>query len=331
MKKIGGFFGLHLPEQAARHNFLTLWGLQRRPHRFFANGRSALHQALIECSPKTLWLPAFCCASLMPATKVAVRFFPITSAFSPDVDFLKTHVQAGDAVLAIDYFGLNPSRDFLHHAASTPGITWIEDRAQAMLPARKAWGDCVIYSPRKLLGVPDGGILVGAQGEETSWNADPAFIHAALLRYEDEEEQHNDTWYAAFTAQENAQRVSDTGMSRIGRHILAATDPRPLIRARQRNYATLNRLLPGRALIDANPRDFVPLGFPLRVRDRRKTVDTLAASGIFTGHYWPDMPSPAAEFVEAHRLAEELVLLPVDHRYDAQDMQRIGDALRPLL
>jgi len=333
--KIGGFFPLHLPERAKKNSVLALWGVPAHPHLFFGNARSALSCLLQLKKPAILWLPAYSCMALAEAAGgTRLRFFPLRADLSPDADFLKSRVKPGEAVVAIDYFGRGPGPEFLKLVRSAPDILWIEDRAQAFLPAREPWGDYVLYSPRKLLGVPDGGILVSRwqalPAPEQPGHEDAGFLRAALLRYEDRDEKQNDVWYAAYTEQEENMQVSLRAMSRISRCILAAADPAPLMRKRKANYDALMAELGDIALLPAAA-DFVPFGFPVRVPERAKLASGLHAQGIFAAHHWPELPSPASQFAAEHRLAERLLTLPVDHRYGRREMRRIAAAVRKAL
>jgi len=330
-KKIGGFFPLGLPLSEIPQNILTLWQIQKYSHLFFANGRSALHHLLKFLSPKTLWLPAYSCAAIVEAaqnTGALLRFFPITEQLLPDSRYLKKNIKPKDAVLAIDYFGRNPNTEFTDFAKEYSDIDWIEDRAQALSPGTAAWADFVIYSPRKLLGVPDGGILVSRKSElprsKPPFNLDADFIKPSLLRYEDREETHNNIWHGANTAYEKSLAVIDFTMSRISHDILAATDPKPLITARQDNYRLLMQKLQNLALLTGDDNNFAPLGFPIRVKNRKKVAAFLHAKGIFAAHHWPELPCAPDAFVFEHELAANILTLPCDHRYGKSDMEKIA-------
>ncbi len=329
MKKIGGFFPLHLPEKKKGHSFLSLWNIEKLNHSFFSNGRSALSHFLADIKPKTLWLPAYSCDSIREAaahSSTNFRFYPMLPGLSPDCRYLERHIKPKDAVLAIDYFGRNPFREFIDFVSSTPDIVWIEDRAQAILPSRKAWGDVVLYSPRKILGVPDGGIIVSKRllpHLKHEWNSSPDFIHASLLRYEDIEEEHNSIWHSIYQTNEKRMTISSYSMSRISYYILASTDPRPLIKKRHENYDYLMKELKEYSLMPAKDRSFVPFGFPIRTKNKDKLTKILHENKIFAAHHWPELPSNPKEFPGEHLLSEQLLTLPVDHRYDTRDMKRI--------
>jgi len=330
-KKIGGFFPLDLPLPKVSQNILALWQASEYSHLFFANGRSALNHLLKLKNTKTLWLPAYSCTSLTEAaqnTGASLRFFPITEQLSPDCGYLKKNIKSKDAVLAIDYFGRNPDVAFTHLVNEYSDIDWIEDRAQALSPGTSPWGDFIIYSPRKLLGVPDGGVLVSRKSKlpevKQALNPDADFIKPSLLRYEDKEEAHNNIWHAANSAHEKSMVASNFPMSRISRDILAATKPAPLISARKANYRVLMKALQNIALLPDDDTSFTPLGFPIRLKNRQKVATFLHTNGIFAAIHWPELLCSPNEFAFEHELKTHILTLPCDHRYDKSDMEKIA-------
>lgn len=333
MKKTGGFFPLHLPEKNNKHSLARLWKLDQYSSLFFSNGRSALHHLINKLSPSTLWLPAYCCAALAQAavnTSASIRYFPL-QGFTPDVDFLRRNIKASDMVVAVDYFGRAPDAAFRELAASRPDITWVEDRAQAIAPGEQ-WGEYILYSPRKVVGVADGGIIVNTRGVFAEpahvFNEDTAFASAALLRYEDVQEAHNNVWYDAYKHSESSMKISQHAMSRLSRYILSYVDARPLIKKRKANYEVLSDLLSDIAMLPVGEVDFVPLGLPIKVNNKPEVAAFLHKKGIFAASHWPDMPSPEAEFASEHAMCSNMLTLPVDHRYGKADMKRIAKLVR---
>lgn len=333
--KVGGFFPLELPSPV-EGNVWSLWGLDDKAL-CMRNARSALNLLIALRNPNAVWLPAYSCPALAQSVPpfVPVRFFPLDKDLSPDVAYLRTHVKKGDMVVAIDYFGRPPAADFCVMAVSTPDIIWVEDRAQAMHTGEDAWGGYELYSPRKLIGVPDGGILASKNLPlpvlENAFLPAPDFIHASLLRAEDATEAHNDQWYAANRTYENTMGVEDIPMSRISRAILKSTDARPLMEARRTNHTVLQEMLPDLAALERMDGDYVPFGFPIRVKESDRIANTLHAEGIFVARHWPELPSDAQEFHHEHVLARHMITLPVDHRYNPQQMEMMAKRVRMAL
>src|SRR5207302_4980229 len=91
-----------------------------------------------------------------------IRFYHVGRDLEADVSKLNREAVPGDLVVGVDYFGY-PVGSALRGLSTTRGdLFFVEDRAQALAPSGDFWGDWCLYSPRKLLGVADGGILVAA-------------------------------------------------------------------------------------------------------------------------------------------------------------------------
>jgi dTDP-4-amino-4,6-dideoxygalactose transaminase len=76
------------------------------------------------------------------------------------------------------------------------------------------------------------------------------------------------------------------------------------------------------------PEGVVPLGFPIRVRPRDSIRTALFQQEIYPPVHWPLEACVPASFEASHHLADEIMTLPCDQRYDADDMRRIAAALR---
>ena len=325
---IGGFFGLELPE--ALGGFISLWDVPARPA--FANARSALAALVEATAPPKVWLPAYICAEMadaVPAGKLA--FYPVGDGLTPDIGVLESSARPGDLVLAVNFFGRAPAREFLDFVGQRTDLVVVEDCAHSIDTGVPAWGHWRLFSPRKLMGVPDGGLLIPSRPQTIiptglASEFDMAIFEAALRRFEDEEETRNASWHAANQARESAGQISNRRMSRLSRTLLGLLDPGPVIRRRKENFAALQERLAQFAFLKDRVPAYVPFGFPVRVDSRRRhgILSALSARGIFAACHWNDLPSPAGMFPAEHQLAAELITLPCDQRYGPEDMAQVA-------
>ncbi|MDF1586578.1 aspartate aminotransferase family protein [Marinimicrococcus flavescens] len=331
---IGGVFPLELPcGVTPGGSLLDAWSRDASFLHAFGNARSALAWLLGEVRPRRLWLPGFICreaAGAAAAAGIEPLWFDVAADLSPRLE--EAALEAGDAVLAVDYFGQPPPAAFRQLAARRRDVLWIEDRAQAMEPG-EAWGDVLLVSPRKLLGVADGGLLIGRAGAPglpapgLAPASDPALLWRPLLERL-EAETANGRWYASYQASEETHRVAPTAMTALSRGILERTAAAPIAAARRRNFAALARLLPDLAAIAGADPAWVPFGFPVRLPDPAAASRALAGKGMFCPRHWASLPSPAAACPDAHRLAATLLTLPCDQRYDEEAMTRLAFEVR---
>lgn len=329
---IGGVFALEEPvRQADGETLLERWSKGAAAVHLFHNARSALSHILDTLQPSRLWLPAYLCPEILQAVPddLTLLYYPVGSALEPNFEVLESETRAGDAVLGIAYFGRPQPPVWRSMAERRQDILWIEDYAQALDTGRGPLSSLRIYSPRKLLGAPDGGILVDTDGKVPApvleLPGDTKFIEPYRMRATDPAGQHNEHWYAAFRSVEAAMAVSNKAMSAKSRRILAQTAIAPMAKARRRNYQTLLEALPSHALFGDLPIDWAPLGFPMRFQDAGGLCARLAEHRVFAPRHWRNLPSPESDFPEEHALSRSLLTLPCDQRYNEEGMRFMAE------
>lgn len=326
---IGGFIGLEAPAAAP-----ALRAFESGDLLYFRNARAALSHLLSSLGGARVWLPAYVCADLAEGASAggcSVLFYPVGQALAPDAGFLRKRLQTGDAVVSVDYFGAAAAdRALPELAAETPDLIWIQDRAQALWPDEAAWAQHLLYSPRKVIGVPDGGVLVSRRSAppEPDWRQGDSIGHLlpAIMRFEDADGTQREVWRAAYRAAEEAMSAEPFPMSRLARALLPAIDVTTAIARRRRNAAALEARVADCALFMA-PRlsAGTPLGVPVLTSDAAAVQGRMAERGVFCPRHWPDLPSPPSEFAAEHALSRRLLTLPCDHRYGEEDMARVAD------
>lgn len=328
---IGGFFGLDpaaadapgAPDFGEGHTLL------------FWNARAALAHLLATLDVKRVWLPAYICTAAADAAARdgrEVRFYGVGGDLRPDAAGLSGNLRTGDAVLGVDYFGTAAER-LPNLAQRFPDLVWIQDRAQGLWPDPQPWGTHVIYSPRKVIGAPDGGALVsrGVALPPPVWAPDvnPGRLEPARLRAADPDGRDNAAWYAAYQAAEAAMTCEPLPMSALSRAVAADADGPAIAERRRANAEALldavgaAALFPSERLLAA-----APLGVPVLTRDAAMASQRMAEQRIFCARHWAQLPSPAVDFPAEHALAQRLLTLPCDQRYVAADMARVVAAFR---
>ena len=310
----------------------------------FVNGRSALFCLLNALRPQTVWVPSYLCeAVLHPIRQCEVRlqFFDVDASLNvSSVDWL-ADVSQGDFVILIDYFGFPVDETLLEQAKAT-GAWIVEDACQAMFTEDASIdADFVIYSPRKFVGVPDGGIL----SVRTNRPEARALREIRLMQADD------GWWLQAFTAVYQRNRFDDSGtgrewyklfrdseaqaptglysMSDLSRCLLKRAFNFERIRqTRRANYQMLLDHLSDWALFDTLPASVVPLGFPIRVARRELLLKQLHQQEIFPPIHWPLEGVAPARFVNSHALSREILTLPCDQRYGEANMVRMASLIR---
>ncbi len=310
-----------------------IWASWTGSHRHasgYSSARSALAALLQFRGVERVWLPAYACAALAEGAVAGDRlWYGVDAALEPDLDALAAGLRPGDAVVAIAYFGRPCGEGLRSLAASQPDVLWIEDRAQALDAETPAWAEVLLYSPRKLVGVGDGGVLVSDAPLPTAGRPGASRSAAQAARGIDPDGRRPELWFPLFQTQEAGFVVDDAAISAESRQALERTALPPIAAARLANAAVLHAHL-GDLTLWPEPPDAAPLAVPVRIRRRDAVAAALAMQGLYCARHWPELPSDPVAFPLAHRLAGELLSLPCDHRYGADDMLRIVAALRAL-
>ena len=337
-RPIGGFFERHSPDAAVGQPSLLAAWTGGRPYSAFVNARSAFSALARTWPTATAWLPAFVCGDLLDSALAArTRFYPVLDGFRPDLAEIETQARPGDLVVFVAHFGLPLGAETRAFAARRPDLRIVEDRAQALDAGPPIPGAWLLFSPRKLLGVADGGLLVAPDTTQDppqpTTAADAAALwRAPLLRADDPEGRDNAAWHAANQVKEASMTVGDQAMTEQSLAILAEVALSGLAEPRRANWAVLDRGLHAWSALPADP-GAPPLGYVLRLDPERRgrLLAGLHAHRVFAAVHWPRIAAPAEAFPRETAWTRELVTLPCDHRYDAAAMERIADLANDLL
>lgn len=317
----------------------SVWHLltEGREYARFFNLRSALLRWLWLRGASTLWLPVYCPPMLEEArsqSQIRRKFYGTGSNLQPSLDFLD-EVQPGEAVLTIDYLGRPLSQEFRATLSSRTDVVWVEDKAQSLAPP--ADGHACIYSPRKIFGVPDGGLLVapGAKAmEDWCQPCDPDSIHSRQQALCDAFEKPNPALTLRMAKEDMKRQLSRQRMSRLTETMLRRIPVADVARRRRENWACLHRILGNRCLWDIPVPDFTPYAFPLLLpRDYPAEVlhTLLTQQHVQCQRMWYPLNVPVRLFPLEESLSKRLLLLPCDQRYESEDMELIANMVLQIL
>jgi dTDP-4-amino-4,6-dideoxygalactose transaminase len=330
---IGGLFGLAVSEPVGQArplpDFLSNNAL------LTVNARSAIAILLAHWHPRRVWLPSYLCRALLDSARGAaeVAFYAVDYSLKPaDLTWLE-EVAAGDVVVVIDYFGF-PAPLELVAGARNRGARVLEDASQALLTTGVGSAtDAAVFSPRKFVGVPDGGALIMAPGvaapvaslgppPEAWWTF---AVEAAVRRAAFDAGSGDRGWYDLFRKAEDLAPAGHYAMSGVANELLStAIDYEEVASSRRANYSRLCAALSGLALFPALPDEVVPLGFPVRLRSRDRVRESLHSLEIFAPTHWAIAPFVPPSFSDSHALSAAILTLPCDQRYDYRDMDRMA-------
>ena len=307
MQSIGGYFEWEL---TSRQAFM--------PEAYSINTAHNALRIFLENTPvKRIYLPAYLCDVIPTAIldlDISIDTYFLNENWFPDP---MPELGAEDVMLYVNYFGL---MDTVVSKLVQISDRIIVDQAQALYAS--AQGLASIYSPRKFLGVPDGGYLVCKNQipaiPKRNMRTDN-WIH--LIRRLESGPAAGFQEFKANESRLEQEPIQD--LSEITRRILESID-HDIIKARRRaNYRQLagalsrtNRL----KLIDIDQE--VPMIYPY-LTSERGLRQKLQENGIFTAHYWPGLSDKLPGACFESDLVANLVPLPIDQRYGRADMDAI--------
>lgn len=324
---IGGMFGLPeiqmnnkgVPPFFSGENLLVV------------NARSAIHILVNEINPSKIWLPSYLCDVVFDSLdNYEYGFYEVDASFETSTDWIKD-VRPNDIVIIIDYFGF-PFHPRLAKRIRKSGAWILEDASQALLSEQVGeFSDFVVYSPRKFLGVPDGGILrnntnldfskIRLRRPPQAWWLE-AFL-ATMLRYEFDHYGGNRKWFNLFQETDRDGPVGYFSMSDLSNALLRyGFDYNEIARKRVENYNILQYHLCDFALFPKLLDGVVPIGFPIRLRNRDSVRQKLFDCNIYPPVHWPIKGAIPDIFSQSHQLADTILTVVCDQRYDSEDMEK---------
>ncbi len=314
IKPIGGYFELELSN---RGGFLHDDGI------LLNSGRNALEYILRSLHEiKHLYIPYFTCDVVMePIKKMAIPFsrYHINEHLELSEDI---NVQKGEYILYTNYYGIKDS--YCKVLAEQYGEKLIIDNAQAF------YAKCIaniktFYSPRKYVGIPDGGIAyiegdisIEQYEQDQSWDR----CSHLLKRYD----LIPSDGYADF--KENSHKLANQSikrMSNLTQSLLCSIDFVKIKEARRQNFKELHKAFKSINKLDTiHLDDFeAPLVYPLWIENGKELKSELIKQQIFCATYWPNVFEWCKEYEFEKKLANNIICIPVDQRYDNEDMLRI--------
>jgi hypothetical protein len=232
-------------------------------------------------------------------------------------------------VLSAAYFGVPEREDwtsFLREQQSL-GATVVSDETHR--PFGQGWRDADhrFASLRKTLPVPDGAFVSGLPACDLSEGGPVAELRLGAMRTklatlkDGLYRGHRERFHEAEALTES--RTQPTAMSGVSLQLLDRMDYARLRARRADNAIALANSLCG-VDIEIVHREWLKVGLShllLRSRKAHQLRRWLAAKGVFCPIHWPE---PDSIFPRLGTWPQNLLSVPIDHRYDGEDMRRVA-------
>lgn len=281
---------------------------------------------MIGCSH--IYIPYYYCPS---TTETIKKVVPTVSFYhvSENLEPLDVPDERGIAVLLVDYFGIK-NEEMIRWAHKFCHANVILDRAHDFFTEPLLGNNIYnIYSAKKFFGIPDGAYLISndllpfVEVETDSYG----YADYLILTYE----QGTDVAYKR--KKEADQKIAENygGMSKLSRGLLRNVDYKRVRISRESNYKILHGLLGNMNELKL-PEMAAAYQYPLLISNIGTIIKKgLVADRIFVSTLWigSELMQNGNEF--ELNMAENCIFLPMDQRYNEQDMRYIAEKVRGLI
>jgi len=316
MQAIGGYFELELQKNSG-----PLY-----PDLVYLNtGRNAFEYILKVRGYKKVFIPYFTCDALLePLQKLQLEigYYDVNHHLEASFDF--SSLKGDEGILLTNYFGIKTA--YIHRIVAQYPRNVIVDNAQALFSEPQNNVD-TFYSPRKFVGIPDGGLLsihTPLNEELETDRSDGRFAHL-LKRIEGAaEEGYNDFK----KNDEQLCHLPIKKMSKLTMALLESLNFNYVKDKRRANFQMLHHALKSSNELEINlePND-VPMVYPYRVQYAEQLKQNLFSKRIYCATYWPNVLDWCSPDTNAYQLTKEIIPLPIDQRYGPEAIEYIIKAI----
>ena len=293
--------------------------------------RYAIIRAINSCNYSKVWIPIYMCFSVIEALEseegINCDFYNINEKFEPKLE----NIGKTECILITNFYGQKDDEFYFEQIEKYKNVIFDNTQCFYANPILKS-GIFNIYSPRKFFGVSDGAYLIGAEVDKILTNdlqEDISFNRVEFV-FKSFEEGTNSCYKQYLEAEEDIERKGIKSMSRLTRALLGNIDYEGIKKKRKENYQVLCKKLDEINEIDVKYDVKSPMIYPLVIKReglRRKLVE----NKIYIPQWWKIvLNNPKSNKWERY-ISNYLFPLPIDQRYETNDMMILADKVRNLL
>lgn len=313
-RSIGGYFEWEFPAKSGSplHPEAVRLNSARYALEYILRGFSGL---------KRIWVPYFTCEVVLePLRRLGVgwEFYHINDSLEIDSPI---ELRDDECIVYTNYYGIKDA--YVPQLVEMYGNKLVVDNAQALYCAPIAKHQ--FYSPRKFVGMPDGGLAItdvacdleklpkGLSFERCSHLLKRIDLGASGA-------------YGDF--QKNDESLSSETislMSNLSSRIYDSIDYERVRDVRRKNFEYIHKKLGDSNRLKVPPMDSFacPLVYPYW-SDRDELKKHLIERKIFVATYWPNVFEWCQPTDLEYELAKHVVCIPVDQRYGDEEMNMIA-------
>ncbi len=273
--------------------------------------RQAINYIIKAKNYKKVFLPYYICDTVYKALEVDYEFYYLDENFTPKV------LDKNAAIIYPNYFGTNDDKVWEVVANYKNAII---DNTQAFY--QKIANCDVVYSPRKFFWVTDGAYLNCSKRLNIELEQD--FSYNRITALFKKIELGSNAAYSDSLKNEN--EITNSGMKKMSLltdKILQTIDYEKLAKIRRKNFFYLHEKLGkiNEMKIDIKE-NCVPMVYPL-LSNKDGLRLRLLQNKIYVPQWWKEVIDKVEKNSYENYLSNNLIPLPIDHRYDEKDLDFI--------
>lgn len=319
MKEIGGYFELELAKNDEYHEDAIKLN----------TGRNSLEYVLKSNRYKKIYIPFYICDSILePITKVGIKYeyYHIDEGFNIKLDLTK--LEKDELLLYVNYFGICTKQvKKLLNGSTDYEFDICIDNTQAFYNMPKG-EQHTLYSARKFFGVFDGAYLYTKNKFKVKLEKEISYDKSDyLLKRIDLGASHGYADFKSSSKYHSNQPIKQ--MSNLSRRILQSIDYKKCAQIRMDNFKYLHQMLKAYNSLELDMESIeCPMVYPLYI-DRASLIrKTLISQGVFVAQYWPGVTDKVNKFSHEMEMVEKIIPLPIDQRYNIEDMEYIVQIIK---
>ena len=251
-----------------------------------------------------------------------------------------------NSIFFIDYFGFYHNQHTIEYLKKiqNQGITIIEDAVQMLwFNKRNFIGDYVFNSYRKFIPI-DGSIILCNKIKKYEFKKDNYYEKVNCARIKKtafqnlaigNEGEFLDLYEEA--EEEYYKREYINGMDEASRRMLSKIDYKFIFNRRKENYFYLHdRLVKNNNVKIIFKKDLIidnsVLGLPILIDNRDEIRKKLRLDSIYCPVHWNILNEKwSNKYVESRYVSKKIITLPIDQRYNINDMERLAAAIEDVI
>lgn len=297
-------------------------------------------------------VPAYLCPSILHNFKrlnIKYKFYKVNKDLSIDLNDIEEKISKFKikAVFLINYFG------FYHHKQTIDylkqlqkqDIIIIEDAVQMLWFSKKEqfFGDYIFNSYRKFLPI-DGSIILCNKNKRYNFKKDSYSENINLARIKKTAFQKfsvgNEKEFLSLyekAEEEYYKRQNIIGMDGEAKKMLSKVDYKFIFDKRKENYCYLYdnliennkiQIIYNKKLIEDNS----VLGLPVLIENRDEIRKKLRKFNIYCPVHWDILNEGwSGEYINSRYISRKILTIPIDQRYETNDMKRLVDVIQNFL